>query len=214
MPVRLLAHDLETEAKARLMRNSNSRTLILWLFPLPIIVGAIAGWLLYSDSGILLSGIIGGVLTSAFAGMVEIGALGLLGHIVQSRLSAPWYDGEDLLGYAFCRRPKHRAAVAASYPFMRPHPLPKVPTDLTWPLTPETDNGLAEMMRALYKSHRQSRGDMHAAVYAEVMLVDRTCVKRGYRHADAATVVMKLGVEQGLEAIRARIPAELATALV
>lgn len=185
---------------------------LIWFFPLPILVGvSVVAYTQQHASPIASAALgFGAALITWFA---QVEAVRRLVSSVQRRLRLPteWYKGDR---YLISRRPRYQAAVAASYPFMRPRPLPKVPTDLTWPLAPETDNGLSEMMNCLYKNHRQSRGEVHAKVYAEVMAIDSACVKYDYRHADAAAVVTKLGVERGLEAIRSRIPAELATALV
>lgn len=204
------------------MKRQRARTL-LWLLPLPALAAAmLTGFCLHhfvptAESGV--SAIVGTVVGLSAFGLTfwaQLGVLGVLGYITQRylRMPAEWYTNERMLVYLFRRRPRYQAAVAASYPFMRPRPLPKVSSDLTWPLSRETDNGLAEMMRSLYKRRRQERGNMHALVYAEVMRIDQACVQHDYRHADAAAVVKKLGAEQGLEAIRSRIPAELATALV
>lgn len=203
------------------MKRQRARTL-LWLLPLPGLVAmtftglCLRYFVPTAEPGLsALIATVAAVFSFGFSFWVQLGVLGLFGYVTQRylRMPAEWYTNERMLVYLFRRRPRYQAAVAASYPFMRPHPLPKVPSDLTWPLSRETDNGLAEMMRSLYKRRRQERGDMHAAVYAEVMCIDRACVEHGYHHADAAAVVMKLGPDQGLEAICSRIPAELATAL-
>lgn len=179
--------------------------------PLSILAGMSVGGYVQQQTS-FVTGTPVGLGAALIMWFAQVVALRAYVSSVQRRLHLPteWYKDDR---YLISRRPRYRAAVAASYPFMRQRPLPKVPSDLTWPLSRETDNGLTEMMELLYRNHRQSRGEIHAKVYAEVMAIDTACVKHGYRHADAATVVRKLGAERGLEAIRSRIPVELATAL-
>lgn len=172
------------------------------------------------SAGSLILGLLSGLIFGAFAGLiawlVQKLALGLLGKYMVKRMNLPdgWFNKGELYAYFRTRAPKYRAAVYASYPFMREHNPPRVPKDITWPLEPDSDHGLKKVMATLYREHRQDRYDMHQSVYREVMQLDATAVRVGREHRDVSTLIAKLGYAQTLEVLEQDIPTELALALV
>lgn len=215
MPLWWVAPDLQAKTTTQMTRRRLASLL------LPMGAGVLVGAFLFqraTEAGPLLStvnGIIGGLFAMAMVGFLQTLALLKASAILRKRLQLPegWHWGNEWTGYLFDRRPKYHAAVTSTCPFnAEPMLLPKVEQDITWPLEEHNDHGLSAMMERLYRNRRQDRL-MHLNVYKDVMRIDATCLAYDYRHADAAAVITKLGVEQGLEAIRSRIPAELATAL-
>lgn len=222
--MRLVAHDIEEKAEER-MSTSTNQLLGFAVLPLTLTVfvwATIALNVAEEDGGprSLIAGILAGLVWSIPVGLlawlVQKLVLALLGKHMVKRMNLPdgWFDEGKMYVYFRTRAPKYRAAVYASYPFMREHAPPRVPKDITWPLEPDSDHGLKKVMATLYREHRQDRYDMHQSVYREVMQLDATAVRVGRDHRDVSALIAKLGYAQTLEVLEQDIPTELALALV